>query len=94
MPARLQGSRPRRPVPSGGKKFRLARRPSSAERARALEVLAEATRVLQDASAAKGWMRDRNPALGGKTPGSMVLTEAGTAEVLNLLGRIEHGIPS
>jgi putative toxin-antitoxin system antitoxin component (TIGR02293 family) len=38
------------------------------------------------------WLRKENRALGGETPLSMSGTEIGSEEVLNLIGRLEHGV--
>ena len=49
-------------------------------------------RVLESPSAARDWIRQPQYGLGGRTPISLLSTEAGTREVLDLLGRIEHGV--
>lgn len=38
------------------------------------------------------WLRRKNRALGGETPLEMSSTEIGGEEVLNLVGRLEHGV--
>ena len=40
------------------------------------------------------WLNSELPALGWRTPLSFARTEQGAREVENLIGRIEHGIPS
>ncbi len=40
------------------------------------------------------WLNSEIPALGWRTPLSFARTEQGAREVENLIGRIEHGIPS
>lgn len=50
--------------------------------------------VLGSPTAARAWLTDANLALGGETPVSLLDTDAGTQVVLDLLGRIEHGIGS
>jgi putative toxin-antitoxin system antitoxin component (TIGR02293 family) len=45
-----------------------------------------------DQEGANAWMRRENRALGGKTPLGMASTEIGGEEVLNLIGRLEHGV--
>jgi putative toxin-antitoxin system antitoxin component (TIGR02293 family) len=40
------------------------------------------------------WLNAEIPALGGRTPLSFARTEQGAREVENLIGRIEHGLPS
>jgi len=46
------------------------------------------------AGAAIDWLRSRNQALGGATPLSLLDTDAGAEDVMDLLGRIEHGVHS
>ena len=41
---------------------------------------------------AVSWLRKENRALGGETPLAMSGTEIGGEEVLNLIGRLEHGV--
>lgn len=45
-----------------------------------------------DREAAITWMGKKNRALGGHTPLVMSSTEIGGEEVLNLIGRLEHGV--
>jgi len=45
-----------------------------------------------DREAAVSWLRRKNRALGGETPLEMSSTEIGGEEVLNLVGRLEHGV--
>ena len=40
------------------------------------------------------WLRHPNPAVGGDTPLERAGTLAGAEDVIDLLGRLEHGIPS
>ena len=40
------------------------------------------------------WLRHPNPAVGGNTPLERAGTLAGAEDVIDLLGRLEHGIPS
>lgn len=47
-----------------------------------------------DAEAARAWFSKPQPALGGATPLEVARTEVGAREVENLIGRLEHGIPS
>jgi putative toxin-antitoxin system antitoxin component (TIGR02293 family) len=61
--------------------------------ARVHDVLRRAAAVLGSREAARAWLRRTNPALGGKTPLSLLDTSLGWAEVKQVLGRIEHGIP-
>ena len=40
------------------------------------------------------WLKHPNPAVGGDTPLEHAGTPAGAEEVIDLIGRLEHGIPS
>lgn len=60
--------------------FRLAR------------LAAHALEVFDDQEQASGWFHDSIPALGNRTPVSLLDTAAGVLLVDNELGRIEHGI--
>lgn len=55
-----------------------------------------AVRVFDSKEKATDWMNKENPALGGETPQSFILSDRLSAfdEVKDLLGRIEHGIYS
>lgn len=53
-------------------------------------VLAEET--LESAEGARAWLRAPQVGLGMRSPLELVRTEAGTREVEELLGRIEHGV--
>jgi putative toxin-antitoxin system antitoxin component (TIGR02293 family) len=43
-----------------------------------------------DEAAARVWIREENPRLGGKQPFLMLGTEIGTRKVSQLIGRLEH----
>ncbi len=43
---------------------------------------------------ARGWFMSPQPGLGGASPLDFVGTEVGAREVENLIGRLEHGIPT
>lgn len=62
--------------------FRLAR------------IAAQAAEVLGATEKAARWLRRPNRALGGRVPLELLDTDAGTREVEEVLGRIEHGIVS
>ncbi len=47
-----------------------------------------------DDDAARTWLSSDQPALGGVPPLEMAKSEVGAKEVENLIGRLEHGIPS
>jgi putative toxin-antitoxin system antitoxin component (TIGR02293 family) len=46
------------------------------------------------AEGARAWLLSSQPALGGATPFEYASTDVGSREVEDLIGRIEHGIPS
>lgn len=47
-----------------------------------------------DVPSARGWLSRPQPALGGATPLDYAASELGSREVENLIGRLEHGIPT
>ena len=47
-----------------------------------------------NAAEAREWLTAPQPALGGRIPLEFARTEVGAGEVENLVGRLEHGIPS
>jgi putative toxin-antitoxin system antitoxin component (TIGR02293 family) len=51
-----------------------------------------ATEVLEDAEAARDWLRSPRLGLADRTPLALMTTEAGSREVEALLLRIEHGV--
>ncbi len=59
---------------------------------RVARVVAHAIDTLEGREAAVGWIKSPNPALGRKTPLSMLDTDLGTREVERILGRIDHGV--
>lgn len=56
------------------------------------EVFQRAVEVLGSAKKATSWMSAPNRALAGATPIAMVGTLEGVQAVLQVLGRIEHGL--
>lgn len=62
--------------------FRLAR------------IAAQAADVLGSTEKAARWLQRPNRALGGRVPLALLDTDAGTREVEEVLGRIEHGVVS
>lgn len=64
------------------------------ERRRVLaRVLRRATALFEgDRAAARQWLRTPAKALGGKTPRECLETEADAEAVLDLIGRLEHGV--
>lgn len=55
-------------------------------------ILQRAIEVLGDEKAAEKWLSAPKVALGGRIPRDCAGTEQGAREVLNLLGRLEHGV--
>lgn len=64
----------------------------SAKLLRLARVVGRANEVFEDAEAARHWLKSPNSALGGKTPFSLLDTDIGAENVLDTLGRIEHGV--
>jgi len=60
--------------------------------ARLVRVFDRAVEVLGTRDRATEWLRTSNDALGGDAPRTWLDTDAGTAEVLRVLGRLEHGV--
>ena len=58
---------------------------------RAYRVFRKATEVLGSEQNARAWLRTEQPALGNKTPLSMLVRDVGAGSVLNMLGAIEDG---
>ena len=55
-------------------------------------LLGRTVQVVGSREAAVQWLKAPRSYLRGQTPLELVVTELGTEEVLNLLGRIEHGV--
>ena len=55
-------------------------------------LLERATDLLGDRSDAVAWLKTPGLALGGETPLERATTELGVEQVLDLIGRLEHGI--
>jgi len=66
-------------------------RTEQGELARLTQRVAE---VIGSVAAARVWLRTPKLGLGGATPLTHARTELGARDVEELLGRIEHGIPS
>ena len=66
----------------------------SAKLLRLARTLRRASEVFEDVAAALDWLKSPNRALGGVTPLSLLDTELGAENVLDVLGRIEHGVYS
>lgn len=62
---------------------------------RASRVFGRALELFEgDSEAAREWLLDRQPLLGGLVPLELATTDVGALEVERLIGRLEHGIPS
>jgi putative toxin-antitoxin system antitoxin component (TIGR02293 family) len=64
----------------------------SAKLVRLARVVQRAEEVFEDLGAAVDWLKSPNAALSGQTPLSLLDTEIGTELVMDMLGRIEHGV--
>ena len=64
----------------------------SAKLVRLARAVGRATEVFEDRDAALGWLRRPNRALAGEAPLRLLDTEIGAESVMDLLGRIEHGV--
>ena len=67
-------------------------RDTSERLVRLASVAARAQEVLGDAVTMRRWLRSPNRALAGQTPFSLLDTEQGAQIVLDVLGRLEHGV--
>ncbi len=61
---------------------------------RVADLVARANELLGDESSAAEWLRTPAPALEGETPLERASTEVGARDVEDLIGRLEHGIPT
>jgi putative toxin-antitoxin system antitoxin component (TIGR02293 family) len=62
---------------------------------RASRVFGRALELFEgDAEAAREWLLDKQPLLGGAVPLALATTDVGALEVERLIGRLEHGIPA
>jgi putative toxin-antitoxin system antitoxin component (TIGR02293 family) len=59
--------------------------------ARLVRIKSYAQDVFEDAGLAATWMSEPNPALGGRSPDDLVVTDEGTRAVETVLRRIDHG---
>jgi putative toxin-antitoxin system antitoxin component (TIGR02293 family) len=67
-------------------------RDTSERLVRLASVAVRAHEVLGDAASMRRWLRSPNRALAGQTPISLLDTEQGAQVVLDVLGRLEHGV--
>jgi putative toxin-antitoxin system antitoxin component (TIGR02293 family) len=58
------------------------------------EVTVRGVKVFGDRKKFLSWMKSSSPALGNRTPASLLRSRFGTEVVLDELGRIEHGVIS
>jgi putative toxin-antitoxin system antitoxin component (TIGR02293 family) len=61
---------------------------------RVARITRHALQVFEDQESAVGWLKDENATLSGRTPLSLLDTDAGAQKVEKLLGRIEWGVYS
>ena len=59
--------------------------------ARLLRIEAYAREVFEEAETATVWLSEPNPALGGRSPAELLLTDEGTRAVETILRRVDHG---
>lgn len=64
----------------------------SAKFVRFARVVERAEEVFEEGAPALAWLKTENPALGDVTPLSLLDTDLGADTVLDMLGRIEHGV--
>ncbi len=64
----------------------------SAKLVRLARAAGRATEVFEDRNAALRWLKRPNRALAGEAPLRLLDTEVGAESVMDLLGRIEHGV--
>ena len=64
----------------------------SAKLLRLARVARRAVEVFEKSELALDWLKRPNRALGGETPLALLDTEIGAESVLDVLGRIEHGV--
>jgi putative toxin-antitoxin system antitoxin component (TIGR02293 family) len=64
----------------------------SAKLLRLARVVGRANEVFEEPQAALRWLKSPNSALSGATPLSLLDTDIGAENVLDTLGRIEHGV--
>jgi putative toxin-antitoxin system antitoxin component (TIGR02293 family) len=64
----------------------------SAKLLRLARVVGRANEVFEEPQAALRWLKSANSALSGATPLSLLDTDIGAENVLDTLGRIEHGV--
>jgi putative toxin-antitoxin system antitoxin component (TIGR02293 family) len=55
-------------------------------------VVERAEEVFEDGAHALAWLKTENSSLGDVTPLSLMDTDLGADTVLDILGRIEHGV--
>lgn len=64
----------------------------SAKLVRLARVVGRAKEIFEDLDLALDWLKSSNAALSGATPLSLLDTEIGAESVMDVLGRVEHGV--
>jgi len=64
----------------------------SAKLLRLARVVERAETIFESLEAAVGWLKSPSAALSGATPLSLLDTDVGAESVMDMLGRIEHGV--
>ena len=64
----------------------------SAKLVRLARVVGRAKEIFEDLDTALDWLKSPNAALSGATPLSLLDTDIGAENVMDTLGRIEHGV--
>ncbi|MBI4986423.1 MAG: DUF2384 domain-containing protein [Rhodocyclales bacterium] len=64
----------------------------SAKLLRLARVVERAETIFESLEAAIGWLKSPSAALSGATPLSLLDTDVGAESVMDMLGRIEHGV--
>lgn len=82
------------PASTFARKVREGRKLSREEAdqiARLFRIKSYALEVFEDAPSANTWLGEPNPALGGRAPGELLVTDEGARAVETVLRRIDHG---
>jgi len=64
----------------------------SSKLVRLVRVVERTAEIFEDSDAGIDWLKSANAALGGATPLSLMDTDIGAENVMDTLGRIEHGV--
>ena len=74
------------------KKLGMLNSEETAKLVRLARVIERATEVFDNFELAINWLKSNNAALTGETPLSLLDTDIGAESIMDLLGRIEHGV--